>query len=178
MPIASDIIEEFSPGVKENPKHFQKKTNRRISTGKMVFWQIRIWRRQSRAAPAGGRLPLRGRWTGRSPGRMRGKTLSWERVAGRSPDGCGAVRTRTRYRPSSGPCGATFPQGKVGGRLLTAPAGFPIHLGPVFWEGWVPLIRQGLWPCHLPRRGRRPPGGGFSTSALPNSHFPHLSKIS
>ena len=22
------------------------------------------------------------------------------------------------------------------------------------------LIRQGLWPCHLPRRGRLPPGGG------------------
>ena len=27
-------------------------------------------------------------------------------------------------------------------------------------RGQEPLIRQGLWPCHLPRRGRRPPGGG------------------
>ena len=23
-----------------------------------------------------------------------------------------------------------------------------------------PLIRHGLWPCHLPRGGRLPPGGG------------------
>ena len=28
-------------------------------------------------------------------------TLSWERVAGRSPDGCGAAGCRTWYRPSS-----------------------------------------------------------------------------
>ena len=33
------------------------------------------------------------------PGRMRRKTLSWERVAGRSPDGCGAVQGLTWYRP-------------------------------------------------------------------------------
>ena len=34
------------------------------------------------------------------PGRMRGKTLSQERVAGRSPAGCGAVQSQTWYRPS------------------------------------------------------------------------------
>ena len=27
--------------------------------------------------------------------------------------------------------------------------------------GLFPLIRQGLWPCHLPRRGRLPPAGAF-----------------
>ena len=26
-------------------------------------------------------------------------------------------------------------------------------------RGLEPLIRQGLWPCHLPRGGRRPPAG-------------------
>ena len=48
-------------------------------------------------------------------GLLRGKalTLSWERVAGRSPDGCGAGQDQTRCRPSSGESGATFPQGKV-----------------------------------------------------------------
>ena len=54
-------------------------------------------------------------------GRLR--TLSWERVAGRSPDGCGAVQGRTRCRPSSGESGATFPQGKVEN----------------------PLVRRGFW---------------------------------
>ena len=37
--------------------------------------------------------------------------------------------------------------------------GFSHHLGPVLWEGWVPLIRPGLRPVHLPRRGRLPPAG-------------------
>ena len=95
-------------------------------------------------------------------------------MARRSRDGCGAVRTRTRHRPSSGPCGATFPQGKVGGRLLAAPASFPIHLGPVLWEGWVPLIRQGLWPCHLPRRGRLPPAGAARLRLFETAPFAHL----
>ena len=35
-------------------------------------------------------------------------------MARRSRDGCGAVLGRTWYRPSSGPYGATFPQGKAG----------------------------------------------------------------
>ena len=30
-----------------------------------------------------------------------------------------------------------------------------------------PLIRQGLWPCHLPRRGRLPTGGGRFISVRP-----------
>ena len=30
---------------------------------------------------------------------------------------------------------------------------------PVFDFSWVPLIRQGRRPCHLPRRGRLPPAG-------------------
>ena len=56
-------------------------------------------------------------------------TLSWERVAGRSPDGCGAVPSLQQGDPSvslglTAPftqgslplfrrCGGTFPQGKV-----------------------------------------------------------------
>ena len=47
------------------------------------------------------------------PGRMREKTLSWERVAGRSPDGCGAVRRTDLVPPLFRRCGGTFPQGKV-----------------------------------------------------------------
>ena len=47
-------------------------------------------------------------------------TLSWERVAGRSPDGCGA-RSKSKFVP---PLirrrGGTFPQGKVGGYLPSA----------------------------------------------------------
>ena len=30
-------------------------------------------------------------------------------------------------------------------------------------RGLEPLIRQGLWPCHLPRGGRRPPVGEHSS---------------
>ena len=68
---------------------------------------------EGKGPPPGGRLPLRGRWTGRSPGRRRGKTLSWERVAGRSPDGCGAVPRTNPVPPLFRRCGGTFPQGKV-----------------------------------------------------------------
>ena len=45
-------------------------------------------------------------------------------------------------------------------------------------RGQEPLIRQGLWPCHLPRRGRRPPGGGafigarLSLSGVPSTPGP------
>ena len=61
-------------------------------------------------------LPRRGR---RPPGGgcPKGKPSPYERVARRSRDGCGAVPGRTWYRPSSGPYGATFPQGKAGGPL-------------------------------------------------------------
>ena len=52
--------------------------------------------------------------------------------------------------------------------------GFPIHLGPVLWEGWVPLIRQGLWPCHLPRGGRRPPAGAARLRLRQILTFPPL----
>ena len=47
-------------------------------------------------------------------------TLSWERVAGRSPDGCGAARRTDLVPPLFRRCGGTFPQGKVRKRL---PAG-------------------------------------------------------
>ena len=72
------------------------------------------------------------------------KTLSWERVARRSRDGCGAVPGRTRCRPyvafrSSGVTVAV--------RLF-------------------PLIRHGLCPCHLPRGGRRPPAGDKTLPCL------------
>ena len=32
-------------------------------------------------------------------------------------------------------------------------------------RGLEPLIRQGLWPCHLPRGGRLPPAGERSSGA-------------
>ena len=46
-------------------------------------------------------------------------TLSWERVAGRSPDGCGAARSTGLVPPLFRPCGATFPQGKVKSKTLS-----------------------------------------------------------
>ena len=107
---------------------------------------------------------------GRSPGRMRGKTLSWERVAGRSPDGCGAVPGLAWYRPptfrnrafcfeplrrrtfraaGSRPYGTFRSSGSSGKRRLFS------------------LIRQGLWPCHLPRRGRLPPANSDLSCFFP-----------
>ena len=51
-------------------------------------------------------------------GRLRNKTLSRERVAGRSPDGCGAACGTGLVPPLFRPCGATFPQGKVKERSI------------------------------------------------------------
>ena len=42
-----------------------------------------------------------------------GKTLSWERVARRRRDGCGAVLASGLVPPLIRRCGGTFPQGKV-----------------------------------------------------------------
>ena len=74
--------------------------------------------------PPGGKNPLLG-----------------EGGPGEARDGCGAVRTRTRCRPSSGPGGRT------------------VHPGLLWPSGCISLIRHGLCPCHLPRRGRLPPAG-------------------
>ena len=82
-------------------------------------------------------------WTGRSPGRMREKTLSWERVAGRSPDGCGAGR---RTGPDTAP-------------LPPLRRHLPPREGKRTPAGGSPPHPSGLTPCHLPRRGRLPPGG-------------------
>ena len=45
------------------------------------------------------------------------------------------------------------------GAAISRPCGFSHYLGSVLWEGWVPLIRPGLRPVHLPRWGRLPPAG-------------------
>ena len=99
-----------------------------------------------------------------------GKTLSWERVAGRSPDGCGAVPGRTWYRPLTFRNRAFGPNrsGDIpSGRLIAAPTARSVHPGPPE-RRLFSLIRQGLRPCHLPRRGRHPPAG----ASLPNSDLP------
>ena len=131
----------------------------------MVFllWQVRIWRSRSRAAPAGGRLPLRGRWTGRSPGRMRGITLSWERVAGRSPDGCGAVPGRTWYRLPTFRNRAFGPNRSGDApfrRLLAAPTARSVHPGPPERLGFSP---HPSGPMALPPSpaGKASSGGGY-----------------
>ena len=49
-------------------------------------------------------------------------TLSWERVAGRSPDGCGAVQRPALRRPSSAACGRHLPPGE--GRDFSHPTSF------------------------------------------------------
>ena len=43
-----------------------------------------------------------------------GKTLSWERVARRRRDGCGAVQSPAWYRPSSAAAAAPSPRGRQG----------------------------------------------------------------
>ena len=94
--------------------------------------------------PAGGSLPRRLRWTGRSPGRMREKTLSWERVAGRSPDGCGAALCAFR--------GWT---GRSPGRVWRG------HLKVEAWLNWMvksPNSRRGRCP-HRPETWRSEPAG-------------------
>ena len=112
--------------------------------------QTGIWRSRSRAAPAGGRLPLRGRWTGRSPGRMRGTQPSrrtgpdeWG-LPGRSLSqptaDCSLYEREPLYRPQS--------EMFIGARLFSV-VGAPHP--------------SGLTPCHLPRRGRRPPAGVWDT---------------
>ena len=89
--------------------------------------------------PRGGRRPPAG-----------DKTLSWERVARRSRDGCGAVRTRTRYRHSSGPGGCT------------------VHPGLLWPSGCIPSSVTGFARATFPvgegflRRGTKPsPGRGW-----------------
>ena len=61
--------------------------------------------------PAGGSLPLRGRWTGLRPGRMRVPyPLPGEGVRAKGPDGCGAVGCQTWYRlsPTESPALCVF----------------------------------------------------------------------
>ena len=111
--------------------------------------------------PRGGRLPPAG-----------DKTLSWERVAGRSPDGCGAVRTRTWYRPSSGPGGRTvhpgvlWPSGCIPSSVTGfARATFPVGEGDLrrgtktlSWERVAGRSRDGCGAVR-PRTWCRPSSG-------------------
>ena len=108
-------------------------------------------------------LPRGGRWTGRSPGRMRGKALSWERVAGRSPDGCGAVPGLAWYRPP------TFRNRALGsnrsgdvpsGRLVAAPTARSVHPGPPGNVGCFPSSVRAYGPATFPvGEGDLPAGG-------------------
>ena len=146
-----------------------------------VSFKLGIWRSRSRAAPAGGRLPPRGRWTGRSPGRMRGTQPSqrtgpdeWV-LPGRSlsqPTADSSLYAREPlYRPQS----EIF----IGARLFSVvgaphpsglrPATFPVGEGclPVgAWDtgrsgmmrGFFSLIRLGFAEPPSPR-GKASSGG-------------------
>ena len=132
-----------------------------------VSFKLGIWRSRSRAAPAGGRLPPRGRWTGRSPGRMRGTQPSrrtgpdeWA-LPGRSlsqPTADSSLYAREPlYRPQS----EIF----IGARMFSV-AGHPSSVRAL--------------PCHLPRRGRLPPGGGLGYRAFRDDErvfLPHPSGL-
>ena len=101
--------------------------------------------------PPGGRLPRRGRWLSEAetdegtnpllgeggsakPRRVWEQTLSWERVARRSRDGCGAVLGWTWYRPSSGPLrGVPFIRGFCGRRVVSPHPSGPEALPPSPW---------------------------------------------
>ena len=76
-------------------------------------------------------------------------TLSWERVAGRSPDGSGAAGRTDLVPPLIRRCGGTFPQGKV--RFTSRrhrERYFPRHSlpDPGSWPG---SSRWALWPPGL-----------------------------
>ena len=98
-------------------------------------------------SPAGGRLPLRGRWTGRSPGRMRGPSPprepgqdEWERSISQPR------ADRSLYARVSSAVG-------------------DVHRNSFVFCSWAPLIRQGLRPATFPvgegflRRGPGMTGG-------------------
>ena len=149
-----------------------------------VSFKLGIWWSRSRAAPAGGRLPLRGRWTGRSPGRMRGTWLSqrtgpdeWV-LPGRSLSQPGADSSLYAREPLYRPRSEMF----IGARLFSV-AGHPSSVSacaepPSPWgkatyrrglgipgalenRRFFPPHPSGLAPCHLPRRGRLPPAGAW-----------------
>ena len=85
--------------------------------------------------PRRGRLPPAGAARKENPFLTRGWT-------GRSRDGCGAVPGWTWYRPSSGPLGATFPQGKAGGFFTPGIRSRPGKILP-----GLRLCSGGLWKC-------------------------------
>ena len=92
------------------------------------------------AAPAGGSLPPRGRWI----------------AAGETDEG--KVRKRSgRLIPT---CPVRQVPGRCGHRPLREGRDFSLNRARPDVLRVPPLIRQGLWPCHLPRRGRLPTGGG------------------
>ena len=131
-----------------------------------VSFKLEIWRSRSRAAPAGGRLPPRGRWTGRSPGRMR-ETQPSQRTGpdewalpGRSFSQPGADSSLYAREPLYRPRSEMF----IGARL------FSVVGGPS-------SVRAS--PCHLPRRGRLPPAGvwGDGDSGRVEGFFPHPSRL-
>ena len=115
-----------------------------------VSFKLGIWRSRSRATPAGGSLPLRGRWTGHSPGRMRGTQPlrrtgpdEWA-LPGRSLSQPRADSSLYAREPLCRPRSEMF----IGARL------FSVVGGPS-------SVRAS--PCHLPRRGRLPPAGVWDT---------------
>ena len=79
-----------------------------------------------------------------------------EGAAAAAEEGRHQVRHRTAPHPS-GLRPATLSQERVRREVQT---------GPGFLRGLAPLIRQGLWPCHLPRRGRLPPAGASPRRGL------------
>ena len=84
-----------------------------------------------------------------------------------SPEGKAAYRRGTLY--SSPPWTRRCPlhTRRCGGTLSKQERAGGSPLGKHRGQGVPPLIRQGLWPCHLPRRGRLPTGGGRFISVRP-----------
>ena len=139
--------------------------------------------------------PWRG-WTGEAgTGEGAPYPLLGEGGRAKGPDGSGAAGRTDLVPPLFRRCGGTFPQGKVRvrpRRRKPSPTGKVDRAQPGPDEGKQPKSEKQaplngsnlhpMWPvslfwvrpphpsrltaCHLPRRGRRPPGGGFSYPLL------------
>ena len=114
-------------------------------------------------------------------------TLSWERVAGRSPDGCGAARGTGFVPPLFRPCGATFPQGKVKSKTLSrervagrSPDGCGAARGTGVGSAPLPPPAGGTFPqgkvkskaLSRERVDRAQPGTGVGRPAVPGLSRP------
>ena len=125
-------------------------------------------------APAGGHLSPRLRWLGAAETDEEKKPSPGRGWQGEALTGVGRCRVGLGTAPLPAP-GGHLPPGEGWRAAGSRPTVFPVHPGLPRKRWLFPLIRQGLWPCHLPRRGRLPPGGEIGADAL--AFYPESGQI-